>query len=217
MSVSALCTKRLWAVARRSSSSGDNISVMVIREIVNDPELHAEAKRIAPQVGESVRRDISGGANPDNADYRAWYEALQPLLVYAPPKDLPSDQRLKHAWFSIGYKATDKLPISVLKDAVAYYIETSERSLFPAWGKLNALGLEIGSDTLTAAYRIRAAARQEPVRPAREKTPEEREAVRKMLAEFKLQKPPTPAYPGESQHAMADRLRAAAGGGAEAF
>lgn len=201
-----LTSRRLWAVAKRSADGDPSVSEAVIRQIASDPDLHAEAKRIAAEVAESVRRDVKAGPGEANPDYVSWMKVLLPLLLYARPKDLPSDPAKAMAWWGIGYKATAEQPLSVLKKAAERYIETADKPFFPAWGKLNELCREVGSEDMTAAYRIRAAARREH-KVEIVKTDADREAVRKMAAELRL-KPIDSGRPRETPQAMAERLRA---------
>ena len=195
-SVSQACSKPLMRAATRAGDSKSQIS-----EIVRDPELHAEAKQIAPVV-----RALAQGVT-----YEAFVETMQPLFLYAPPKDLPSDQRLKTAWFQIGHKAMADVPREALKMAVDLYISTSEYPTFPAWGRLRKLADPFIAEIMTAAYRIGAAARMEPPKAPPVRSAEDREKVRQMLAEFHAKPLVTHVpLPRETPHQMAARLRASA-------
>lgn len=232
---SARCTERLRRVATRTSSTGDNIGALLIADIVADPALHEEAKRLAPELADGMRRDIC--RNPDRAqpldpshpDYAAWFRIMQPLMLFAPPTKLPAEDVGKALWLRQGYEALAEMPLSILDKAVHWYIANAERAFFPAWGELK----KIAHGTLTAMpdsdkrafagefqafYTIRAAARREPSKPDIVKTPEEIAAVRQMLAEFKV-RPVVEQRPRETQQQMAARLRAMvnSGAGAEAF
>lgn len=165
--ISEACTPHLRRLCSQSRFSEDGI-----REILNDPEAHREAcekwqvfaAMSAPAGAEGVQR------------------ALQPLLLWAPPKDIPADPDpamdagLKQAWFGLAYDALEDIPYSALSQAVADYIRTSEYKTFPAFGTLRKHAERYVTELSRLAYRTRRAASMKPRAPTVQ-TDEERAAV----------------------------------------
>lgn len=169
--------------------------------VVADPILHRTCR--------DILHDVQRHAG--KLSYDDFYLALQPLLIFAPPTDLPAERELKTEWVRIGHKACQGVPKEAFEFGVSEYIRTTLRRQFPAWGLLIKLAEPKTCEIAKCAWRIKLAA-EHVVRPTpATRTPEEIAEVAKMLAEFRAapMPPPLTRY-GETKEHMADRLRASA-------
>lgn len=150
------------------SLSSDRQASEEVAEIVASPALHREAQMAASTLGrlakgcgdESVRR------------------ALQPLvLVYG-----VSESARSPAFWGPYLAALRDLPADALAKAVEAYTQNPSAEFFPKPGPLKALGDKHATAIRRAAARARTAAAMAPPARVTPPTPEEREAVRKMLA-----------------------------------
>lgn len=141
-----------------------------VREIVNDPELHREAQYAAKNL--ALLATPCGG--------RAVRHALQRLiLVYG-----AAEAARAPAFWEAYVNALRGLPDDALQAAIDEYVALPTSEFFPKPGPLKALGDKHAEAIRRAAARANTAARTQPERPF-EASPEEREAVRSMMADFR--------------------------------
>jgi len=158
---------RLWRLVSSSIEAATEIA-----EIVADPELHAEARAIAPRL---MARAASAGP----ATVR---RVLAPLvLVYGVGEAAKAPQ------FWQAYDVLADLPEEALRKGVDDYLAQPDSQFFPKPGPLRALCDRHAEPIRRAAYRASRAAALEPPKPKREPTQDERAQVAAMLASFKAQ------------------------------
>jgi hypothetical protein len=140
-----------------------------VAEIVADPELHAEAKRVYSAL--AVRASAAGEATVRLA--------LQPLvLVYG------VGEAARSPAFWQAYRILADLPVEALRLGVEDYPAQPDSQFFPKPGPLKALCDKHAEPIYRAAFRASKAASLEPPKARREPTEAERAQVRAMLSEF---------------------------------
>lgn len=176
------------------------------RRIARNPALLAECREKVALVQRLAR-----GATPEQI-----YVELQPMLVLYGPPDFGSGKEadaLQAAWMDVYVKALKDVPREALEFAVSEHIRVG-KPFFPKPTELNKLANEKAIEARLLAWRVRKAAEQAAAdeRFKARPTPEERERVRRMAAEFTgrtLPGDPSPR-PQDAQHQMAEDLRRAA-------
>lgn len=160
--ITSLMSPPLWRLASSNLDASTEI-----QDIVADPQLHAEAKALAPRLAARA-----SGAGP--AGVRA---ALAPLvLVYG------VGEAAKQPAFWDAYDVLAGLPHEALDAGVKDYLAAPDSQFFPKPGPLKAMCDKHAEPIFKAAYRIsRAASIEAPKR--RIVSEQERAAVHRMAAE----------------------------------
>lgn len=149
------------------------------------------------------------------------FRALGPLVIlYGSPDfgDSEDGDRMEKVWKAVYAKALRNVPREALAYAVDLFIEKGhptkprESGKFPTPDVLIALAKKKTEEIHATAYRVKVALAANGADKPPEKTPEQIAEVRAFLASLKagksLQEATSYPRPKESQHAMADRMRA---------
>lgn len=147
------------------------------RKIAAVPALMAEVK-------EKVNL-VTRLASPIGSD--GVYIALQPCLIMWGPPDFGSDKEadaMAKAWIDIYAKALKDLPKEALEIAVSEWFRTG-KPYFPRPTELNKLAQETAAEIRLIAWRMRKAAEYVEKKTPVERTPEDVEKVKAMIAEMR--------------------------------
>jgi len=191
--ISELCETPVWRLLNDEGLNAREAAA----EIVRSPRLRASLDQIADSV-----RSMAAKAGDTGV-----FRALQPLLImYGRPKKADAEMA---TWYGLYYDALGKLPMEAITYAVSEYIRTSQIHAVPAPGPLSKLAAPVAEKIWRAAYRVKFASEMSAVRARPEPTPEEKAAVRAMVADFVNGPRPDPAdaRPRETPQEMAARLR----------
>lgn len=178
-----------------------------VRKALADPMVVAECQRVADRV-----KRFAGPMGKD-----AVYVALQPLLIlFGPPSFGEGREALQGAWIAIYQDALHHLPREALEAAVSDWI-LNGKPFFPKPAELNKLARPKLEEVALIAWRCRQVADAAAMQRPKEISAEDRALVAQGLRELGDTLSATAAKareamvtPRQNQHAMAERLRAAA-------
>ena len=116
------------------------------------------------------------------AGERGVVDAIAPLKLMWPPKDVPAEQLAAQGWWMIYRKALADIPRWALDQAVAEYIKTSTYPVFPIPGKLRELAEPHTRKIARMVSRVRMVTREPAPKPP--VSDEERARVKAQMGEL---------------------------------
>lgn len=144
---SDVITTPLW----RALIRGD-ITEMTVKDAAQNPDLYQAAVVAARDVDRLIQPAGEKGA----------VEAVGPIKIMWPPKDIPAEEDGALAWWIIFRRALADIPRSALNKAVDEYIRTSKYPKFPTPGDLRALAEPHVRDLHRVVARVKMVAKYEP-------------------------------------------------------
>jgi hypothetical protein len=192
-----------------------------IRTIIEDPALHEEARKVAAHL-ERMARPL--GELPRKGHPRM-YAAMQKLMVICKAPDFGESnsavaKNLTEAWLKVYFEALEDLPEGALLSGVDAFIKSPDvRYGFPQPGTLRTYCEPFAIQMRMAAYRAKKASETKRGPKPKERTPEEREEIKRMATEclsglkMKTLAPPprrrgTPGQVAEAWRRIDDDLKA---------
>lgn len=185
-----------------------DITELTVKAAAQDPDLYQAAVVAMPQLDRLV----------EPAGERGAVDAVGPIKILWPPKDIPADRDGAAAWWIIFRRAIADIPRSALDKAVEQYIKTSEYRVFPAPGELRKLAEPHVRDLQRVVARAKMVARYQPPKRYTEEQLAEGNALMRDLAKelgAKARADQAAMYaprrrPDHERHAAAEAVRAKA-------
>lgn len=189
-----MLTTPLW----RALIDGDD-TMAVVKLAAENQVVYRDALAALPDIDRLV----------EPAGERGVIEAIAPLKLMWPPKDVPAERLAAEGWWIIFRKALADIPRSALDKAVAEYIRTSEYPVFPIPGKLRALAAPETRRLFRMVARVKMVTKQPAPKPP--VSDEERAQVKAQMAELvkdlggRFRAPAEPKLRPEAERAAAVR------------
>jgi hypothetical protein len=144
--------------------------MVTVQDVASDPELYRQCLAASASIDMVVAE----------AGESAVVDALQPLLLMWPPKDLPAEKLARDAWWIIYRRALKDLPLEALKAGIERYIQTTTYKVFPAPGEIRKLAEPKKAELFRIWSRVKMVTKQPAPKPP--VSDEERERVKAQMA-----------------------------------